>query len=48
MARMRDADHIDPELFDLFLHAGIWRQYGELHMRPEQLDAVDVSAFARS
>lgn len=48
MARMRDADHIDPDLFDLFLHAGIWRQYGERHMRPEQLDAVDVSAYARA
>lgn len=48
MARMRDAEHIDPELFDLFLYAGIWRQYGERYMRPEQLDGVDVSAFARA
>jgi HD-GYP domain-containing protein (c-di-GMP phosphodiesterase class II) len=48
MARMRDADHIDPELFDLFLQAGVWRDYAERFMRPEQIDAVDVSVFART
>lgn len=45
MARMRDAAHIDPELFDLFLQAGVWRDYAERFMRPEQIDAVDIDAF---
>ncbi|MDP3538509.1 MAG: HD domain-containing phosphohydrolase [Azonexus sp.] len=48
MAMMRNDAHIDPELFDLFLHAGIWREYAERFMRPEQIDAVDVSDFSRS
>ena len=47
MARMRDAEHIDPELFELFLQAGVWRQYAERFMHPAQIDTVDVGAFVR-
>jgi len=47
MARMRDEAHIDPELFDLFLTAGVWREYAERFMRPEQIDAVDTALYAR-
>ncbi|UUX94859.1 HD domain-containing phosphohydrolase [Aquabacterium sp. J223] len=42
MDRMKRRRHIDGELFDLFLRSGIWRRYAERHLRPEQLDAVDV------
>jgi HD-GYP domain-containing protein (c-di-GMP phosphodiesterase class II) len=47
MARMRDATHIDDALFDLFLRAGVWRDYAARFMRPEQIDAVDIEDFRR-
>ncbi|KAA5604934.1 GAF domain-containing protein [Roseospira marina] len=47
MAKMRDTNHIDPDLFDLFLRAGVWRSYAEMYLRPEQIDAVDVSAYLK-
>lgn len=46
MARMRDDQHIDPDLFELFLSSGVWRDYAERFLRPEQIDAVDLASFA--
>jgi HD-GYP domain-containing protein (c-di-GMP phosphodiesterase class II) len=37
--------HIDPVLFDLFLTSGVYQRYAEKYLRPEQIDAVDVSKF---
>jgi HD-GYP domain-containing protein (c-di-GMP phosphodiesterase class II)/HAMP domain-containing protein len=42
MARMRSDRHIDPDLFELFLTAGVYRRYAERFLRPEQIDDVDV------
>ena len=37
-------DHrIDPDLFDIFVRDGIWLDYARRHLRPEQIDEVDVS-----
>nr|WP_246423489.1 HD domain-containing phosphohydrolase [Roseospira goensis] len=47
MSRMRDGDHIDPDLFDLFLRSGVWRDYAETYLLPEQLDAVDIGHHQR-
>jgi len=47
MARMRDEQHIDADLFDLFLTSGVFRRYAERYLRPEQIDAIDVGAFMR-
>ncbi len=33
--------HIDPQLFALFIRAGIYRRYAERFMQPEQIDQVD-------
>jgi len=43
MADMRDAQHIDADLFALFLKSGIYRNYAESFLRPEQIDAVDIA-----
>ena len=43
MATMKREQHIDPDLFDLFLRTGVFRRYAEKHMRPEQIDAVDIA-----
>ncbi len=47
MARMRDAEEIDAELFDLFLISRVWREYAETHMPPELRDAVDLDLLMR-
>jgi hypothetical protein len=45
MSAMKKDQHIDPDLFDLFLRAGVYREYAERFMRPEQIDAVDIAAY---
>jgi HD-GYP domain-containing protein (c-di-GMP phosphodiesterase class II) len=45
MAFMRKDRHIDPELFDLFLTSGVYRDYAARFLKPEQIDAVDVGAY---
>jgi HD-GYP domain-containing protein (c-di-GMP phosphodiesterase class II) len=45
MAFMRKDRHIDPELFDLFLSSGVYREYAARFLKPEQIDAVDVAAY---
>ncbi|MWV16867.1 HD domain-containing protein [Pseudomonas sp. L-22-4S-12] len=45
MAGMCRGGHIDPQLFGLFLRAGIHQNYAERFLRPEQIDAVDVDAI---
>ena len=47
MARMRDDAHIDPDLFELFLSAGVWRDYAERFLSPEQRDAIDPEKYRR-
>ncbi len=44
MSKMCKDKHIDPELFALFLRSGVYREYAERFLRPEQIDAVDVEA----
>jgi HD-GYP domain-containing protein (c-di-GMP phosphodiesterase class II) len=45
MARMSREHHIDPDLFELFLSSGVFRQYAERFLLPEQIDEVDVAAY---
>ena len=42
MARMRDSEEIDAEIFDLFLRSRVWRDYAETHMPTELRDPVDI------
>jgi HD-GYP domain-containing protein (c-di-GMP phosphodiesterase class II) len=45
MSFMRRDQHVDPDLFDLFLTSGVYRTYAERFLRPEQIDAVDVAQY---
>ncbi|MDG4595141.1 MAG: HD domain-containing phosphohydrolase [Candidatus Contendobacter sp.] len=45
MARMSQEQHIDPELFELFLRAGVHQQYAARFLRPEQIDAVRIKDY---
>ena len=45
MAFMKKDNHIDPDLFRLFLEAGVYRDYAERFLAPEQIDEVDINAY---
>ena len=45
MAFMRNDGHIDPDLFELFLRAGVYQRYAEAFLRPEQIDAVRIEDY---
>lgn len=48
MGLMRDDQHIDADLFDLFLTSGVYRQYAERHLDPAQVDEVDIRQYLSS
>ncbi|HEY1180772.1 MAG TPA: HD domain-containing phosphohydrolase [Rhodocyclaceae bacterium] len=48
MSRMRQEQHIDPELFELFLRSGTHLEYARRYMRPEQIDTVDIEAALKA
>ena len=45
---MRNDNHIDPDLFRLFLTSGVWRSYGDQFLAPEQIDDVDIDQYLKS
>jgi HD-GYP domain-containing protein (c-di-GMP phosphodiesterase class II) len=45
MSRMQQEQHIDGELFALFLRAGVHLEYARKFMQPEQIDSVDVDGL---
>ncbi|TXI84603.1 MAG: HD domain-containing protein [Cupriavidus sp.] len=45
MSNLKANQHIDPELFDLFLSSGVYRQYAERFMAPEQIDEVEIAQY---
>ena len=42
---MRDQNHIDGDLFKLFLEAGVWEIYAKRYLKPEQLDVEDFTKY---
>ena len=48
MSFMVKDEHIDRDLFELFLKDGIHEQYAERFLRPEQIDQVDISQYVGS
>ncbi|TDF81047.1 HD domain-containing phosphohydrolase [Pseudomonas sp. H9] len=45
LSHMARDQHIDAELFRLFLTSGVYREYGEKFLHPEQLDEVDIQRY---
>ena len=45
MAKMKEEQHIDPDLFDLFLQSGVYLQYARQFLAPEQIDDVDINEY---
>ena len=42
---MRKDKHVDSDLFDLFLTSGVYRDYAEQYLRPDQVDEVNIAAY---
>jgi len=45
LRNMKDDNHIDPDIFNLFLTSGVWKGYAKEHLLPVQIDVDDVSPF---
>lgn len=45
MWRMTRDSHIDGDLFRLFLESGVYREYAERFLSPEQIDEVDITQY---
>ena len=42
LGRMKSEGHVDPDLFDVFIHKQVYLDYARQHLKPEQLDVVDI------
>lgn len=45
MKRMKENDHIDPDLFKLFVKARVWEKYADMTLLEEQKDVSDVTPY---
>ncbi|WP_087022325.1 HD domain-containing phosphohydrolase [Thaumasiovibrio subtropicus] len=45
---MVEEEHLDKDLFRLFLEEGIYQQYAEQYMKKSQIDTVDITEFLPS
>lgn len=43
MGRMKENQHIDPDLFDIFIDQKVYLQYAEQFLKPGQIDEIDLS-----
>jgi hypothetical protein len=43
MSFMRKDQHIDPDLFDLFVRSGVYQEYAVRYLKRSQIDSVDPS-----
>ncbi len=43
MAKMKEGNHLDPELLDHFVTSKVYRAYAERFLNPDQIDDVDES-----
>jgi HD-GYP domain-containing protein (c-di-GMP phosphodiesterase class II) len=42
LGRMKEEKHIDPDLFDVFIHERVYLQYAKSFLAPEQIDKFDL------
>lgn len=45
MQRMAGEGHLDPDLYTLFLEAGVWRNYASDRLAAAQCDVSDIAAY---
>ena len=42
---LKQQGHIDPDLFDLFLTSGVYQQFADQFLLPEQMDGVEIARY---
>jgi len=47
LAKMVDDDHIDRDVFELFLTSGIYLKYAKQFLHESQIDSVDIQKYLR-
>ena len=47
LAKMVDDDHIDRDVFELFLTSGIYLKYAKQFLNESQIDSVDIQKYLR-
>jgi len=47
MSFMKKDAHIDPDLFELFLTSGVYKDYADRFLDPSQIDDVDISQYVK-
>lgn len=45
LGEMKMDNHIDPDLFDVFVREKVYESYAREYLKPEQMDTVDFSAI---
>ncbi len=45
LGRMRVDNHVDPDLFEIFLREGVYREYADRFLAADQIDAIDWSTI---
>jgi HD-GYP domain-containing protein (c-di-GMP phosphodiesterase class II) len=45
LGRMKLDNHIDPDLFDVFVREKVYLDYAKAYLKPEQFDVVDETAI---
>jgi HD-GYP domain-containing protein (c-di-GMP phosphodiesterase class II) len=43
LGRMKLEQHVDPDLFDIFMWDQVYLKYAKAHLDPEQIDDFDVN-----
>ena len=42
---MVDGQHLDPDLFKLFLESGVYKDYADKYLLPSQIDEFNISEY---
>lgn len=48
LSMLKKEEHIDGDLFELFLRSGVYLRYAQKYLKPEQIDAVDITQYLSS
>jgi len=43
MGKMKQQQHIDPDLFDVFIDQKVYQLYADKYLKPNQIDTVDLA-----
>lgn len=45
LGKMKLENHVDPDLFDIFIREKVYQRYAEMFLEPEQIDIVDETVI---